>query len=172
MPNYMLKCLPSVKEKRKYSSIYLYVRSFYIFFPASQCCEHWHFCWSPGCQWLGTCGAQWKCLCGCGINSSGHLMASQGKSRNLRLMAIPLKCLCCRGRRKDRNAGSPRALALLLPGLTSHGNQGERILGHLSSECAICHLSARKALLSPCLTGRQWEVFALEEKCRPGEVGE
>lgn len=48
---------------------------------------------------------------------------------------------------------------------------GERILGHLSSECAICHLSAEKALLSPCLTGRQWEVFALEEKCRPGEVG-
>lgn len=74
--------------------------------------------------------------------------------------------------KKDRDGGSPRALALLLPALTSHGNHEERILGHLGSEGTICHLSAKKALVSPRPTGRwQGEVFALEEKCSPRGKG-
>lgn len=43
-----------------------------------------------------------------------------------------------------------------------------RILGHLHSEGAVCHVLAKKHL-----TGRWWqEVFAFEEKCSPKGKGD
>lgn len=114
---YMPPYLPGVKGQggKESSSLYLCVRSFYIFFPASQMLWALTFLEKP--QTVSDWGHVmhlWLCLHGCGINSSGLLTASQGESRNLLLMAVPLKCLrcCCRRKRQGCRQSSSAGIAI------------------------------------------------------------
>lgn len=116
----------------------------------------------------------WICLHDCDINSSGLLIVSQTESRNMLLIAIPLKCLCClcgKKKKEKKKSGMQTVLehwhcyCLLYWAMatTRTGSWG------------ISTLKVLSAMFQPKmhLTGRWWqEMLALKEKCSPQGKGE
>lgn len=109
----------------------------------------------------------WICLHDCGINSSGLLIASQGESRNLLLMAIPLKCLCCCCGKKRQ--GFRQSLSIdIVTACFIEPWQPQR--QDPAPDRGISALRVLSTMFQPKkhLTGKWWqEVFALELKCSP-----